>query len=129
MCSVIPLLCGAFIFVPFQIFTIYPRMHLLVDGNVSAARFLFVKTADVYLSCRFLLKWQLAKQFNYEVELSFYSITLLMKRVEQEINFKSKCLYLLISLKSWINPKLDKNPTVNCLFLKTNGLKVFNAWL
>lgn len=35
--------------------------------------------------------WQLVKQSNYAVELCLYSITLLMKRIEQEINFKSKC--------------------------------------
>lgn len=70
------------------------------------------------LSCRLLLKWQLVKQFNYAVQLGFYSVTPVIKRIEQEINFKSKCLYFLVSLKSWITPKLDKNPTLNYAFCK-----------
>lgn len=77
--------------------------------------FFLLKLLMFDLSCRFLLKWQLVKQFSYAVELIFYSVTLLIKGIEQEINFKSKCLYRLI-LKFWINPKLDKNPIVNCIF-------------
>lgn len=53
--------------------------------------FFLLKLLMFDLNCRLLLKWQLVKQFNYATELSFYSITLLMKRTEQEINFKSKC--------------------------------------
>lgn len=77
--------------------------------------FFLLKLLMLGLSCRFLLKWLLVEQFNYAVELGFYSITLLMKRIEQDINFKSNILYLRMSLKSWTNHKLNENPTVNCI--------------
>jgi len=49
---------------------------------VQQQGFFLLKLLMFDLSCRFLFKWQLVKQFNYAVELSFYSITLLMKRIE-----------------------------------------------
>lgn len=65
-------------------------------GMIQQQGFFLLKLLMLDLSCRFLLKWQLVEQFNYAFELCFHSITLLMKRIEQDINFKSNSLCLLL---------------------------------
>jgi len=80
--SVIPLLCGVFFFVPSKLLEFIHECICWCVGMVQQQGFFLLKLLMFDLSCRFLFKWQLVKQFNYAVELSFYSITLLMKRIE-----------------------------------------------